>query len=270
MKKMFLKFFFIFSGFLHGIYGLSQNPGNDLLGVWKYEVEGMEGICIFTPGHCAWVYLRNDRPNLNGKTLGQQDKVSAYNGITDVGILTWKSDGKRATTSWMGSTWPDNVSKTGSFSWDYEIKGDQWQFWIIEPDGKRGFAGKARRLASWNDKSPTSHLNGVWTYQNIYQGKYVHCADYGIWLITGDPGFKTGTDEEKAKAFDSVNGAAVACRLGNGREYWHVLHATDPRREKQVYITQSEMKDGNEYSFWFVDGDGNKIGDKVHFKKTLE
>jgi len=82
--KLLTFFFFIVESF--GLTG--QGVPESLTGVWKYEIDGLEGMAIISPTHVAWLVVKNNRPNLNGQTLAPLDKVQAYQSIEDIGILT--------------------------------------------------------------------------------------------------------------------------------------------------------------------------------------
>lgn len=265
MNKIY-KFLLILSWISQSFILSSQSTGKELLGAWTYEIEGIEGITIFTPTHVAWLYLNNNRPNLNGKVLSQADKAMAFKATGNIAVSTWKTDGRRASVTYTNSNDPANIGQ--GFSWDYEIRGDYCHYWLIQADGTRGFAGKFRKLASWEDKTAFSHLNGIWKYTQMKQGLYFHCANYGIWLIINDPGFKTATEEDQAHAFEVINGAAVIAYPGNpSQQAWHVLYSSDPRNEKHTIFTGSRMVQPDLYEFWYDDGSGKPSDQKWQIQR---
>ena len=263
MKNAFtLLIFFYFIVLSYGMNG--QGIPKELTGVWKYETEGLEGITIISPTHAAWILTKNNRPNLNGQALTTEDKIKAYNSIQNIGILTQKTEGtvggtKRCASTYLYSNDPSRVGQ--SFSWEYEKKGDYFNYWIIQPDGSRGYQGKARKLADWDAKVEWSKLNGLWKYSGPYTGYYMHSGNYGLWLIINDPNLQVATDEGKAHAFDVINSAAALVQnVDNHKQVWRVLHAYDENMENQSIYTGMKAITPDLYEVWYDDGFGKPTG----------
>ncbi|MEO5582468.1 MAG: hypothetical protein ABIR66_07230 [Saprospiraceae bacterium] len=204
----------------------------------KYEMEGLEGMGIFSPMHFAFIGLKNNRENLNGKTLTIEDKAKAFDDIRSIEILSPALEKEnRAKSTPIHSDKPSNIGK--SFSWDFELKDGYFTFWIILPDGSNGFSGKARKIAKWNDKTELSKMNGLWKYSQGLEGHLLWCGNYAITFVGNNVNVNTGTEAGKVQAFESFHSSCLIVqklngRLGNG--ITHTLIASDIRMEKQSSI----------------------------------
>jgi len=248
---------------------IGQGVPGELTGVWKYQIEGLEGISIISPTHSAWILTKADRPNLHGKVLNNEEKVNAYNAVGSISILSQKKvpGNKRIASTHLLSNDPSRVGQ--SFSWDFEINGNFLAYWVIQSDGTRGYNGKARKLASWNAKTDWSKLNGLWKYINLGTGYYMHCGNYGLWLIINDPLLKVTTDEGKAHAYDMINSsAALVQNVDNRHQVWHVLHSFNENQENQSIYSGMKAINPDLYDVWMDDGHGKANDSKWQIQRV--
>lgn len=209
---------------------LSQSPPAEVLGVWKYQLETQEGMSIVTPTHFIWVITAKNRSDFQAENPSIAEKVKAYDAMNvAAGTVTYLGNKKIKFTYTHHST-PQLVGT--SFEWTYEKEGDLLQFWIIQDDGSKGPQMQSKRLSDWGVSEDCSEFNGVWAYEE-WNGLYIQCRNYGLWLINSQPIDKVTTDEEKVTAFDRIGGsAAISDCLGAGRGVWNVIHDSDIRYEK--------------------------------------
>jgi len=137
-------------------YSNAQNIPESLLGVWKFEIPGIEAIAIYSPTHAAWVGAMSDRTNLHGITPSTEDKARAYDKIWDVGISSLQLvSPSRCKTTFIHSHLPSGTGQ--SYTWDFEIKDGIFTYWMIQADGTRGYSGKARKLADWDTRNKNKY-----------------------------------------------------------------------------------------------------------------
>ena len=251
----------------------SQELPTDLQGVWFYEIEGIEAIGIFSPTHSAWIGLKNNRKNLHGKTVTIEDKAEAFDAMWDIGITscTLEEPG-RVKSTFINSHLPSKIGQ--NFSWDFEIKDGYFYYWIIKPDGSRGYSGKARKMADWNAPSPLASMNGLWQYQDGAQGHFLMCGNYCIWFWGDNKHLPAPTSaEDKARIFDSFSStAAIAQKKENSGEgfgdiLWHNLISSDIRNEKKIESTRSIKIADDTYETSMLNAQGSPTGQKWTVKR---
>jgi hypothetical protein len=243
----------------------AQASKASLAGVWKYEREGWEGIAIFSPTHFIWVITDKNRQKFTSEAPAVSEKARAYEAI-NAATGTWELESNsRAKSTFLYASNPD---RKGNFvRYDFELVGDEFTYWIIQPDGSRGFSGKYRKLADWGASSNISMLNGVWEYTG-QNGMYLQAGNYGAWLIQNEEQPNASTDEGKAKNFDVINSSAViGTHIEGNRHVWNIVHSKDVRNEKDVYFTNCEMINPETCSMWFINSKGVQVGDKWQVKR---
>lgn len=209
---------------------LSQSPPAEVLGVWKYQLENQERMSIVTPTHFIWVITAKNRSDLQEENPSLAEKIKAYDAMNVAAGTVTYLDNKKIKFTYTHHSIPQFVGT--SFEWTYEKEGDFLQFWIIQDDGSKGPQMQSKKLSDWEVSEDCSEFNGVWTYEE-WNGLYIQCRNYGLWLINSQPMDKVTTDEEKATAFDRIGGsAAISDCLGAHRGVWIVIHDSDIRYEK--------------------------------------
>lgn len=248
---------------------ISQVP-TELQGVWLYEIDGVEALSIFTPTHAGWVGLLNNRENLTGKEVTIEDKAKAYDAMWDIAIVANKMDKPgRCVSTFIHS---HNPSKNGtSFSWDYEVKDGYFHYWVIRPDGQRGYHGKARKLADYDDQAPLQDLNGLYAYAEGIEGHSIICGNYALWFVVRNNQFKMNpvAPAEKAQAFDAFHAVAgIGFKLGGegfGENIWHNLISSDIRTEKQIEHTLGHPIGADKHEITFINAAKQPVGNKFQF-----
>lgn len=115
-----------------------------LVGVWEYELENEEGMCIYTDTHFIWVLSQKDRKSFQGDQPTESEKAEAFSSAHAY-FNTYEHVGpSRVTVHTLFSTSPSSPGT--EFTFEYEFEGDLMKYWIIQPDGTRGTMGKARRV----------------------------------------------------------------------------------------------------------------------------
>jgi hypothetical protein len=265
MKKIFAIITIIFILFAPGGEALAQSKKSSLTGVWKYELEGWEGMAIISPTHFIWLLTDKNRKPFSSATPTVSEKASAYEAI-NVAFGTWELEtDSRGKNKILYASNPD--TKGGFVRYDFEMKGDNFNYWVIQPDGSRSAPGKCRKLAEWNAPSEISKFNGVWEYIG-YNGMYIQSGNYCAWFIQNGSQSDIATEEGKAKNFDAVNSSVlVATRLKGDHDVWNVIHSADPRNEKASYFTNSEAKKPDLIGVWMIDAMGEQVGEKWQVKR---
>lgn len=117
---------------------------SSIVGVWEYELENQEGMCVYTDAHVIWILSKKDRESFQGDQPTESEKAEAFSSAFS-DCSTYEHVGpSRITVHRLFSTWP-NLPGT-EFTFEYEFEGDLMKYWIIQPDGTRGTMGKARRV----------------------------------------------------------------------------------------------------------------------------
>jgi hypothetical protein len=244
---------------------LAQPKKASLTGVWKYELDGWEGMCIFSPTHFIWVLTDKNRQPFTNPTPTISQKAIAYEAI-NAAAGTWEleSDSRGKNTLLYTS----NPHLKGNFvRYDFELVGNEFNYWVIQPDGSRGASGKCRKLADWNAQGDISIFNGVWEYIGL-NGLYFQSGNYGAWFILNGAQSDISGEEGKAKNFDAVNSSMVfATRLKGNQDVWNVVYSADVRNEKESYFTDSEVKNSDLFGIWFIDAKGAQVGGKWQVKR---
>ncbi len=245
----------------------AQTPCESLYGVWKYETEGLEGMNILTPGHYIWILNEKDRPHFQNNP-SMQEKAEAFDKMT-ISAGTWTCDGERATVTPQFAQDPDEIGT--SFSFDFHIIGDKGDYWVIDPEGERLPKGVARRVADWEEDSPCSKLNGVWTYEGL-NGMYIQSGTYGAWVVADPDQAQLASDLEtppgKARAFQAIEGyfALSDCK-GDHRCHWTIVHSSNPAMEKQILYTELQVRKSS-FSGRYIDTDRRLVGDEWRMRRV--
>jgi hypothetical protein len=240
------------------ISSAAQKVGNSLAGVWKYENQGKEGICIASPTHIIWIESERGRIELPDVNPGDEAKALALSTV-EAAAGEWKMESpNRARARFIYSVDPGQVGKYSS--WDFVIDGDKITYWIIDQNGNRTSPGFARKISEWSSAGDCSVHNGVWDYVDL-KGIYLHSGNYGAWFIQNKPVDAATGLASKASAFDAINAAVVVGSKYAGKKYvWSVLHAVDARREGESYITELDASGLPIMTLWFVDHQGKPMG----------
>jgi hypothetical protein len=244
---------------------LAQTQKASLTGVWKYELDGWEGMAIFSPTHFIWVLTDKTRQPFTNQTPTIPQKAKAYEAINSASG-TWELElDNRGKNKIMYASDPRSI---GHFvRYDFEMVGNEFNYWVIQPDGSRGAPGKCRKLADWNASSDINMFNGVWEYIG-QKGLYLQAGNYGAWYIQNGMQPETGSDEGKAKNFDAVNSSvALATNQGGNRQVWNVLHSSNAWNEKNAIFTTSEFTNQDLLKMWLVDPMSKKIGEGFQLKR---
>ena len=216
----------------------AQSPPEELLGVYKYHLEDQEGISIISPTHFIWIMLDKDRPNPSKGQLKTAEKAKAYETMNLAGGTHSYLGNQRFKYTFSIHSSPEVIGT--SFEWTYTLDGDLANFWIIQSDGSKGPLMQSRKLADWDAPGLCSHLNGVWTYEE-FKGLYLQCGNYAVWTIHFEELTQVSTEEEKAKAFDVIDGkAAMGDCQTNGKAFWNIVHASKIAQENITLGTQYE------------------------------
>ena len=125
----------------------AQNSGKSpsIVGTYIYELEGQEGMCIITKTHFTFVLTDKARKSFEGSEPSDAEKAAAFTGASSDGG-TYKFVGpSRVSVHRLYSINPQLVGK--DFTFEYQFEGDLCTYWILQEDGSRQPAGKARRIA---------------------------------------------------------------------------------------------------------------------------
>jgi hypothetical protein len=250
------------------VHASAQTSGNGLTGVWKYENQGREGVCIASPTHIIWIEADRSRMILPDVNPGDEAKALALSQV-DAAAGEWSLEKPgRARARFLYSSNPAQVGKYSS--WDFVIEGDKITYWVIDEKGDRMAPGFARRIADWSSGGDCSIHNGVWEYVDL-KGIYLHSGNYGAWFIQNKPVETAGTTAAKASTFDAVNASVVVGSKHSGKKYiWNVLHAADERDEGKTYITELDASALPNMSIWFVDQHGKQTGNIIKTKRVAK
>ncbi len=244
---------------------LAQSPPAEVLGVWKYQLENQEGMSIVTPTHFIWIINQKNRSEFVKEELSLAEQIKAYEAMNvAAGTVTYLGD-KRIKMTYTHHSTPQLVGT--SFVWTYEKKGDLLQFWILQKDGTKGPQMQSKKLSDWEVGGDCSAFNGVWAYEE-WNGLYIQCRNYGLWLINSQAMDKVTTDEEKVKAFANISGsAAISDCLGKGRGFWNVIHGTDIRFEKEAIGLRTEKLSPSRIKCYRLGAKGQTTDISWHLKR---
>jgi hypothetical protein len=251
--------------FVFAMTSAAQKVGNSLAGVWKYENQGKEGICIASPTHIIWIESEKSRMELPEINPGDEAKELALAKV-EAAAGEWKMESpNRARARFIYSA---NPAQVGIYSsWDFVIEGDKITYWVIDENGNRTSPGFARKISEWSSAGDCSLHNGVWDYVDM-KGIYLHSGNYGAWFIQNKPVEAASGLASKASAFDAVNAAVVVGSKYAEKKYvWSVLHAVDARKEGESYITELDASGLPNMNLWFLDHLGKPVGNAVRTKK---
>lgn len=220
MKKLIV----LFIGLVLSTVSVAQSLPKEVLGVYKYHLEGQEGLSIISPTHFIWVMLDKDRPHPSKDQLTTAEKAKAYDAMNLAGGTHAYLGDRRVKFTFTIHSSPQAIGS--SFDWTYAVDGDLVSFWIIQEDGSKGPRMQSRKLADWDAPGLCSDLNGAWAYEE-FKGLYLQCGNYAVWTIHFEELSQVSTEEEKAKAFDVFDGkAAIGDCQANGKTFWNIVHAS--------------------------------------------
>ncbi len=247
----------------------AQTGKEALTGVWKYQLDTQEGIAIISPTHLIWLLTNKNRQPFSGATPSVSEKAEAYEAVI-AAVATWEMESENRAKATYIYVSPVNGMGT-SLRWDFERSGDELTYWVIQPDGSRGAPGKSRKMADWDAAAGVPEFNGVWRYEEPFNGMFIHSGSYGAWLMWNEPrpGAETPTEEEKAKIFETFScTAGIGVPAGTGRQIWSILHASNIRDEKQSLFITSEKPAENQIAVWFIDPAGEQVGEKFRVRRV--
>ncbi|UCG68004.1 MAG: lipocalin-like domain-containing protein [Thermoplasmata archaeon] len=119
-----------------------DNPS--LVGTYVYELEGLEGMAIWTETHFIWLLYSKARKPFKDENPTDSELANAFKNLTaDGGTYTFTGP-SRAKIHRLFSSVPNWVGT--EFEFEYEFDGDLLKYWIIQEDGSRGPMGKGRKI----------------------------------------------------------------------------------------------------------------------------
>lgn len=262
MKKLMLLFIHVLAG---NMILLAQSPPAEVLGVWKYQLKKQEGVSIVTPTHFIWIINQKNRSEFVKEELSQTEQIKAYEAMNvAAGTVTYLGD-KRIKMTYTHHSTPQLVGT--SFEWTYEKEGDLLQFWIMQDDGSKGPRMQSKKLSDWEVGGDCSAFNGVWAYEE-WNGLYIQCRNYGLWLINSQAIANVTTDEEKVRAFANISGsAAMSDCLANDKGFWNVIHNSDIRFEKETIGLLTETLSPGRIKCYRLDANGQTTDISWHLKR---
>ncbi|NET32487.1 MAG: hypothetical protein F6K19_10820 [Cyanothece sp. SIO1E1] len=220
MKKL----TFLFIALTLGVIMNGQSLPKEVLGVYKYHLEGQEGLSIISPTHFIWIMLDKNRSYSSMDQLSSAEKAKAYDAMNLAGGTHSYLGNQRVKFTFSIHSSPQAIGS--SFEWTYAFDDDLVSFWIMQEDGSKGPLMQSRKLADWNAAGLCSDLNGAWAYEE-FKGLYLQCGNYAAWTIHFQELSQVSTAEEKAKAFDVIDGkVAIGDCQANGKTFWNIVHAS--------------------------------------------
>lgn len=242
---------FLFITLLLGSVLSAQSLPKEVLGVYKYHLDDQEGISIVSPTHFIWIMLDKDRSHQSKNQLTMAEKAKAYDAMNLAGGTHTYLGNNRVKFTFSIHSDPQAINS--SFEWTYSFDGDLASFWIMQEDGSKGPLMQSRKLADWDAPGLCADLNGAWAYEEFH-GLYLQCGDYAVWTIHFEKLAKVSSEEEKAKAFDVMDGkAAIGDCQADGKTFWNIVHASKDYDENITLGTRFE-KLGKGRSKWFMLG----------------
>jgi hypothetical protein len=168
-----------------------------------------------------------------GEGASQAAKARAYEGL-NVNSGTWTCDGKRGTVTYTYTTDPSLAGT--SFSFDYELEGDLERWWVVEPDGSRGWGGRAHKVSDLKpvDTYNCDYPNGIWRYDMPdIEGHFAIAGNYFAWIIIQKDFWRgsvdLSTEAGKAEAFDAIIAEAGTFSCDHkGYYFWNRTLASHP------------------------------------------
>lgn len=244
---------------------LAQSPPAEVLGVWKYQLENREGMSIVTPTHFIWIINHKNRSEDHKEERSQAEQIKAYDAMNVAAGTVAYLGNKKMKFTFSHHSSPQLVGS--SFEWTYEKEGDLLQFWIMQDDGSKGPGMQSKKLSDWEVGGDCSAFNGVWAYEE-WNGLYIQCRNYGLWLINSQAIAKVTTDEEKVKAFANIGGsAALSDCLANNKGIWNVIHDSDVRSEKESIGLLTETLSPDRIKCYRLDANGQTTDINWHLKR---
>lgn len=242
----------------------AQTSNSEILGVYQYQVEGIEGMSIISPTHFIWVISNKDRQPFSSADPSDEEKAEAYDAL-NIAAGTWEETGDRRIK--FTYTHHVNASLIGqSFEWEYKKEGDQFNYWILQEDKSRGPQQQSRRIADWNAPGTCSQDNGTWEYVE-WNGVYLQCGNYGAWVIQNELVKDASTVAGKAKAFEAMNGRFAIGDCREGKSFWNILHASDIRQEKAIIGCATKKLNDGRYKWQVLNVKGEPAGVTWHIQR---
>jgi hypothetical protein len=115
-----------------------------LVGTYIYELEGAEGMNIWTETHFIWLLTSKARMPFKGDEPTETEMASAFTSLTADGGTYTITGPSRITVHRLFSSDPSLVGT--EFTFEYEIDGNLVKYWVIRPDGSRGPEGRSRKI----------------------------------------------------------------------------------------------------------------------------
>ena len=111
-------------------------------GVWRYDLEGREGLIVVSGDYGAGILTATDRP-----TLAQQPTDSALAQAyrtASAWAAHFRCDGSRIDNETLHDLNPNNVGLT--IVTENQLVGNEIRWWTVSPDGTRGPTLTATRI----------------------------------------------------------------------------------------------------------------------------